>query len=241
MIEDLIKTQQFRRFFPPVAGLIFVALFVSLGLWQLDRAGEKKALVALFEGEAPYARVRDYAALGEFERIQVDGEFLPDRQVLIDNIVQNSRPGYFVITPFKPNTVDPLLLVNRGWIPKTGPGIDDVDGELDLDNGYRTIRGLVGHLPRVAIRPGEAFAGAGEWPRVAVYPRSDEIATALEAPVQPILLLLAPDEEDGFARRWQPNLSGPATHYGYAIQWFAMAATVIALLFWHLRKRGASD
>ncbi len=241
MIEDLIKTPQFRRFFPPVAGLVFVAVFVSLGLWQLDRAGEKKALLALFEDEAPYTRVRDYAALGEFERIQVDGEFLPDRQVLIDNIVQDSRPGYFVITPFKPNTVDPLLLVNRGWVPKPGPGSDDIDVDLDLDNGYKTIRGLVGHLPRVAIRPGEAFAEAGKWPAVAVYPRSEEIAAALDAPVLPIVLLLAADEETGFSRRWQPNLSGPATNYGYAIQWFAMAATVVALLFWHLRKRVQRD
>ncbi len=239
MIEDLIKTPQFRRFFPPAAGLVFVGIFVSLAFWQLDRAGEKKALLDRFEGDAPYARVSNYEALGEFDRIQVDGEFQYDRQVLIDNIVQNGRPGYFVITPFKPNTVDPLLLVNRGWVPKSGPRDTDID--TALDGGYRTIRGLVGHLPQVAIRPGEAFAEAGDWPRVAVYPRSNEIAAALGSPVLPILLLLAPEEKDGFARRWQPNLSGPATHYGYAVQWFAMAATVIALLFWHLRKRVARD
>ena len=74
------------------------------------------------------------------------------RQVLIDNIVQNGRPGYFVITPFKPNTVDPLLLVNRGWVAKSGPRNVDID--VELDSGFKTIRGLVGHLPRVAIRPG---------------------------------------------------------------------------------------
>lgn len=239
MIEDLIKTPQFRKYFPPAAGLIFVGIFVSLAFWQLDRAAEKKALLDLFEGDAAYSRVNDYEALSEFARIQVDGEFLPDRQVLIDNIVQNGRPGYFVITPFKPNSVDPLLLVNRGWVPKQGPG--DTDIEIALEDGYKTIRGLVGHLPRVAIRPGEAFADAGEWPRVAVYPRADEIAAQLGSPVLPILLLLAPEENDGFARRWQPNLSGPATHYGYAVQWFAMAATVIALLFWHLRKRVTRD
>ncbi|MGI9203104.1 MAG: SURF1 family protein [Woeseiaceae bacterium] len=239
MIEDLIKTPQFRKYFPPIAGLVFVGVFVSLAFWQLDRAKEKKALLALFEGDAPYARVSDYATLGEFDRIQVDGEFLSEHQVLIDNIVQNGRPGYFVITPFKPNTVDPLLLVNRGWVPKTGPGDPDVD--VVLEDGYRTIRGLVGHLPRVAIRPGEAFTEAEKWPRVAVYPRADEIAAVLGSPVLPILLLLGPDEDDGFARRWQPNQSGPATHYGYAVQWFAMAAMVIALLFWHLRKRASRD
>jgi surfeit locus 1 family protein len=109
--------------------------------------------------------------------------------------------------------------------------------ELPLMTSRRTVRGLVGRLPRVAIRPGEAFEGSEDWPRVAVYPRPDEVATALDEELLPIVLLLAPEEPDGFVRSWQPNISGPMTHYGYAFQWFAMAATVVVLLFWHLKKR----
>lgn len=239
MIEDLIKMPLFQKFFPPIAGLIFVAVFVSLGLWQLDRAAEKEALLELFEGDAPYARVSNFGSLSEFDRIQVDGQFVGDRQILIDNIVLNSRQGYYVITPFKPNANYPLLLVNRGWVRKPGPA-----GRLPaikVDQAIRTVRGLVGHLPRVGIRPGEAFEGSTDWPRVAVYPNLDEVATELGEPVLPVLLLMSPDEEDGFARRWQPNLSGPMTHYGYAFQWFAMAAAVLAILFWLLRKRRRRD
>jgi surfeit locus 1 family protein len=225
----------FQKLFPPLAGLVFTALFLSLGMWQLDRAAEKTALLELFDGDAPYSRVRDFGSLNEFERIQIDGRFMNDRQVLIDNIILSSRPGYYVITPFKPNANHSLLLVNRGWIQKTGGA-----GELQpiaVDEGLRTIRGLVGHLPRVGIRPGEAFEGAAGWPRVAVYPNLDEVSAELGESLLPILLLMSPDENDGFARRWQPNVSGPMTHYGYAFQWFAMAAAVIAILLWHLRKR----
>ena len=239
MIEDLIEKPWFRKYAPPVAGVVFVAVFVSLALWQLDRAAEKVALLELFENDAPYSRVSDFGALNEFDRIQVDGEYLVDRQILIDNIVQNSRPGYYVITPFRPNTRQPLLLVNRGWIAKTG-----ASGEkpaIDTDDALRTVRGLSGRLPRVGIRPGEAFEGSAEWPRIAVYPNLDEVATQLEETVLPVVLLLSPNEDDGFQRNWRPNVSGPATHYGYAFQWSAMAAAVVVILFWHLRKRRRRD
>jgi surfeit locus 1 family protein len=239
VIEDLIEAPLFRKYVPPVAGLIFIAIFLSLALWQLDRAAEKNALLELFESDAPYLRVSNFDSLNEFDRIQVDGEFLVDQQILIDNIVQNGRPGYFVITPFRPNTRQPLLLVNRGWTPKIG--FDGALPDIDIDTSMRTVRGLAGRLPRVGIRPGEAFEGSAEWPRIAVYPDLDEVATQLEQTVLPVVLLLAPAEEDGFARNWQPNVSGPMTHYGYAFQWSAMAAAIAIILFWHIRKRRRRD
>lgn len=239
VIEDLIEKPLFRKYAPPVAGLAFIALFVSLALWQLDRAAEKKALLDLFEGNEPYVHVSDFETVNEFDRIEVTGRFLGNRQILIDNIALNSRQGYYVIAPFRTSRNDRLLLVNRGWIAKAGPA-----GErppITVDQELRTIRGLAGHLPRVGIRPGDAFEGEADWPRVAVYPNLDEIATELGETVLPVVLLMGPDEEAGFARRWQPNVSGPMTHYGYAFQWFAMAAAVLAILFWHLRKGRRRD
>ncbi len=223
-----------RKFAPPVAGLILIALFVSLAFWQLGRATEKKALLDLFDSNAPYVATVNFDSLAEFNHIQVSGRFLDDRQVLIDNIPLHSRQGYYVITPFKTRSNNRFLLVNRGWIPKD----DFKDGapSLKVDENPRTVRGLVGHLPRAGIRPGEAFEGSTDWPRVALYPNLDEIAIELEATVLPIVLLMSPEEDDGFARRWQPNTSGSMMHYGYAFQWFAMAAAVLAILVWHLRR-----
>ena len=239
MIEDLIEKPLFRKYAPPVAGLIFIALFLSLAFWQLDRAAEKTAMLELFENEAPYSTVSNFDSLNEFDRIQVDGTFLADRQILIDNIVQNGRPGYFVITPFRPGNRQPLLLVNRGWVAKTG--FAGELPEIDVDVNIRAVRGLAGRLPRVGIRPGEAFEGPVSWPRIAVYPTLDEVATQLEETVLPVVLLLAPDADDGFARSWRPNVSGPMTHYGYAFQWAAMATAVAVILFWRLRRRRQRD
>lgn len=235
MIDELLKNEVFLKYLPVVAGLVFIGAFLSLGFWQLDRAAEKTALLELFESGGGYAEPSSFAALEEFDRIEVAGRYRPDRQVLIENIPKDGRLGYYVITPFEPSTNDPLLLVNRGWVPK-GQSIQDLP-DLDVSSEYGAVRGLVGHLPRVAIRPGEAFAEHGDWPRSGLYPTEDEVATEIGEKVLPMTLLLAPDAANGFLRDWRPNVSGPTTHYSYAFQWFAMALAVAGLLFWHTRKR----
>lgn len=237
MIEDLLKNESFLRWFPLAAGLVFVFAFISLGLWQLDRAAEKNALLESFEtgSDISYTEPNNFDSLADFERIRVFGRYLPGKQVLIDNIPLEGRIGYYVITPFEPSTNDPLLLVNRGWVPK--PQHPDDLTDIAIDGEFITVRGLAGRLPRVAIRPGEAFAVHGEWPRVALYPTTDEVGAELQAPVLPVVLLLAADEPGGFVRRWQPNISGPMTNYSYAFQWFAMAAAVILGVGWYMRKR----
>jgi surfeit locus 1 family protein len=228
-----------RKYAPPVTGLVLLALFVALAFWQIERATEKRALLDAFDGDAPSATDVNFESLANFARIEVDGRFLGDRQVLIDNIALNSRQGYYVITPFKTGTNKDFLLVNRGWVPKDG--FKGGAPFIDVDESLRTVRGMVGHLPGAGFRPGEAFEGSTEWPRIAVYPNLDEIAAELGATVLPVVLLMNPDEDDGFARRWQPNIRGPMMHYGYAFQWFAMAAAVLAILFRHLRKGRGRD
>lgn len=235
MINDLIKSETFLRWAPLAIGAVFVVLFVFLGNWQLSRAAEKKELLALFESDAAFEEPMSYENLADFDRIRITGRYLPDRQVLIDNIPLDGRLGYYVITPFEPATNDPLILVNRGWIQKSPTG--EIEADLDMDRAFTTIMGLVGRLPRVAVRPGEAFVDQTAWPRIGLYPTPDEVAAEIGEDVLPFALLLSPASTDGFARRWQPNISGPMTHYSYAFQWFAMAIAVVAIAGWQMRKR----
>ena len=229
------------RIVPPLAGVVLVVAFTTLGLWQLDRAAEKEALAEKFANEAPYRSLGNFDVENgdppiPFEKLEVRGRPLSDRQILIDNIVRNGRIGYFVITPFEINGSAPLLLVNRGWIDKTA-GVDIPDNMASAA-GWRRVRGRAGHLPRVGIRSGDAFAGEEpDWPRVAVYPTLAEVTEQLDRELLPFVLLLDPDDADGFMRAWEPVQSGPMTHYGYAFQWFAMALAVVAIGGWQLKKR----
>ena len=237
MIDQTAMNPLLRRVVPPLAAVVLIAAFVSLGFWQLDRASQKEALAAMFAADAPFRDLADDYTPVPFERLATRGRLLSERQILIDNIVRNGRVGYYVITPLERMDGRPPLLVNRGWIDKQ-QGI--ADPAIDVAGDWRLIRGRAGGLPRVGIRAGDPFTG-GDWPRVAVYPTIDEVAAELGGTLAPFVLLLDADEPDGFVRTWEPAQSGPMTHYGYAFQWFAMAAAVVAIAAWQLRRRrGAS-
>lgn len=227
-----------RRWVPPVAAVVLVVLFARLGFWQLDRAAEKEALADLFAAKRQAASLAELEDPELYRPAEVRGRYLADRQVLIDNIVVAPRVGYYVITPLETGGGEPLLLVNRGWVPKPAPGEDLPD--LGVDTGPTTVPGRVGRLPRVGIRDDEAFAGGDGWPRIGVYPTAAEIGAELGREVRPWILLLDPAAPGGFHRDWRPRESGPMTHYGYAFQWFALCLAVVAVSAWRLRRRRRS-
>jgi len=235
VIEELIKNELFQRIFPPVAAVGLIALFVSLGSWQLDRAAEKESLRSLFENGAPYSRLTADMPVARFQNIEVLGNYDSEHQVLIDNMFVDNRNGYYVITAFRYAADQPMLIVNRGWVARPAAGAADPD--LSVGNASRSIRGRVGALPRVGVRPGEPFKGADDWPKKGIYPTLYDLSAELGQELLPFILLLSPEDDDGYVRRWRPRDSGPRMHYGYAFQWFAMATAVLGLLLWRMRKR----
>jgi len=220
---------------PLIVGSLLVVQFAGLGAWQISRGLEKQADRAAFSDESSFAAWQDGMAVRPYQRLRATGRYDADRQFLLDNIILNSRYGYYVITPLSGEQGEPLLLVNRGWIEK---GADPVDSSmLDVPTTRITVRGRAGSLPRAGYKMGAAIDPAADWPKPAVYPSSDEVAAALDAPVQPFVLLLDHEDQHGYLRQWVPAEFGPGKHFGYALQWFAMAAVLAGLLTWNYRKR----
>jgi surfeit locus 1 family protein len=170
-----------------------------------------------------------------FQNVETSGRYDGQRQVLIDNMFLDGRNGYYVLTAFRYAAGQPLLIVNRGWVARPAAGRPEPD--ISVGNAERTIRGRVGNLPRVGIRSGGPFEGGAGWPKKAFYPTLDDLSAELGEELLPFILLLGPEDADGYIRHWQPRDSGPMMHYGYAFQWFAMAAAVFGMLLWQLRKR----
>ncbi len=241
MEEDIVnetvkKNEWLLRVIPPLAAVLLIVVFAFLGNWQLNRAAEKVAIAATFERESAYEPLAAIKEVTPFQRIEASGQFLSQRQVLIDNIIRNSKVGYFVITALEYDSSEPWLLVNRGWVEK--PQNPQDLASVAVDTQWRTLKGRAGHLPRVGIHSGESFANPKGWPRVAVYPILEDVSAQLEHELLPFVLLLDADADDGFMRKWEPRTAGPSTHYGYAFQWFALSLTVVAISFWQLRKKG---
>ena len=221
---------------PYVIGAILVVQFLALSAWQISRGQEKKAEQEAFESQARFTPWSDGMQIRSFQNLKVTGHFDADRQVLLENIIINSRLGYYVLSPLRVDDNTPLLLVNRGWFERNSAEPDT--DRLALHSNRVTVRGRAGSLPRAGYRMGESIPAAPGWPKLAVYPTLDEIAAVLGEPVQPFVLLMDPDDELGFFRHWVPEEMGPGRHYAYALQWFAMGLVLAGLLIWNYRKRG---
>ena len=234
-MNDAIRNK-ILSWIPYVIGAILVAQFAALGVWQISRAFEKRAEQQAFVSQAGFASWSDGMAARAFQKLKATGRFDGERQFLLENIIINSRLGYYVLTPLRVADDAPLLLINRGWFEREGSEI--APDKLSLPASNVTVRGRAGSLPRAGYRMGEAIPADAGWPKRAVYPIVAEIADALGEPVQPFVLLLDPEDSYGFFRHWIPEEMGPGRHYAYALQWFAMGIVLAGLLIWNFRKRG---
>lgn len=221
---------------PYAIGAILVVQFLALGVWQIDRGLDKRAEKQAFDSQAGFAAWSDGMDVRSFQKLKATGHFDGDHQFLLENIIINSRYGYYVLTPLVTGEDEPLLVINRGWVEKTGQDFDSA--LIALDSARVTIRGRAGSLPRAGYRMGDAVTPGSVWPRRAVYPALADLSATLGREVQPFVLLLDPEDDYGFFRHWVPEEMGPGRHFAYALQWFAMGMVLAALLIWNYRKRG---
>ncbi len=225
------------RIFVPHLGfalltLVVLVLLVSLGRWQLRRAGEKQALIDAFAagGGAATELTPGLAALPRYQRVSAHGRYDAGAQILIDNIVNgDGRVGYFVITPFALQDGG-WILVNRGWVPAAASRA--VKPEVAVGTGERVVRGRTDRLPSPGIRMGTPAPALPPFPVVATFPQTPEIRALL--PGRPLVaaaeqVLLDPGEPDGYVRNWTVSGFPPLRHLSYAVTWFALALTLIVI------------
>lgn len=214
-----------------LGALLLGAVFTGLGAWQLGRAEEKRLFLEAFAaGEV--ATAVDAPASGpnleawRYRAIRAAGRYDTAHQVLLDARTRDGRAGYEVLTPLLRD--GRAVLVNRGWLPA------DADRtrlpEVAVDTSERAVAGLLDRLPSAALAtdPG-ANVDAGGWPRRMLFPTAGQVGAALGYAVEDYQLLLGPDQPEGFDRRWRPAVMTAQQHLGYAVQWFALAATVAVI------------
>ena len=221
---------------PFIVGGALVVLFVWAGFWQAGKAGTKRdEAEAFLRADGGYRLFTDGNEVRPFEAVRVRGTWLDGRQIILDNIIEKNRVGHYVLTPVETGADEPLLIVNRGFVPLDQDGIDAED--VGIEKPAAEVFGRIGRLPRPGFRMGQAIPESSSWPVHAVFPVYEDLEIALGRPVQPFVVLLDPGEPAGFERNWQPQGISAARHTAYAVQWFGMAVVLTGLLVWHGRKR----
>jgi surfeit locus 1 family protein len=220
------------RPFTTILTLVLLGVLVSLGRWQLQRAEQKRVLYAAFDKGADATRRIDgrTPVMARYQHAEARGRYDESRQILIDNMTNtDGRAGYFVITPFA-LTGGGWLLVNRGWVP-VGRSRAELP-RLSVGGDARTVLGRTDHLPVPGIRMGQPAALAPPFPVVADFPAFAQIGALLHerawTPATAVLLL-DPDQPDGYVRQWQPPGFPPLRHVAYAVQWFGLAIALFVI------------
>ena len=221
-----------------------IAAFVSLGLWQLDRARQKEQLLAAFAAAANepaqnFASVRDTGDATRYPHTRVAGHYVGDRGYLRDEQMHDGHLGVHAIAVFAVSGEERLLLVDRGWIPwNHAPGTMPALPPLQAD-GEVQLTGIYAPFPGSGLRiGGNALLTQSSWPKLTLRIDAGEIADDLHQTLMPRLLLLDADANSGFVREWTPNVMPPVRHRAYAFQWFTFAlVALVAFAAVHWRKQ----
>lgn len=218
-----------------------VAVFVMLGLWQVNRAAEKERLFAAFAGAdtAPAMTLeaaRRSADSSHFPRVTVRGRYDREHSYVLVDQMHDGRVGSVAYAIFEPADGSSTLLVNRGFVASKARGAEsDVppipDGEQELAGIYAPPPGSGLHLG------GNPLPRQKTWPKQSIYLDVGEIAADAGRNLDQKVLLLDPEQGSRFVREWRPNVFPPERHRAYAFTWFTLAAVVVIVFVgMHWRK-----
>jgi len=231
------------------AYLMFFAaltLLLALGNWQWRRGADKAAV------EAQLARAdsitlahapADWRAV-EWRRARLEGAWVAGADFLLANRVHRGRVGFEVFSAYRlagdgggDGDGGATLLINRGWVSADALAAGVA---VDAEAADAMVQGRL-YRPQKGFTIGPAHDPAGARPGglpVFQYFAPAAFSAVFGGEVQPAALALDAEHPAAFTVIWQPATVPAARHYGYAVQWWALAATLLAFgIIWRARGR----
>jgi surfeit locus 1 family protein len=204
--------------------LLSFCLFISLGMWQLKRADEKKRLLAqseIAQKSAAYAWHPQDKYPTQYQRIQLKGHF-SKKLILLDNQHEQHQFGYHVFSPLV-LTNGKIIIIDRGWVSK------EQSNQLETPLFPLTIEGS-------AYYPSEKQWVLGEpieikTPNLAIIETIDIklMSQFLHKSVYPFIIRQNTHSPFGYVRNWVTVNMPPRRHVAYAFQWLAIAGVILIL------------
>jgi surfeit locus 1 family protein len=217
------------KWFPTLMTAMLLPLLISLGLWQLQRAEEKRHLEREFAAQTLplniQAAIKIKGQQLRYRRLHVTGFFDNAHVMFLDNQIHKRQVGLHVITPFIVANNHVRLLVDRGFIASNNRTMLPIIKKV---TGLRTLTGLI-YLPsRKFVLKKEILRQ--HWPLLLQAIDLQALQNVLNEPIYPFYLLLQNGDDVKLVRDWHPVNFPSYRHKGYALQWFALA-TLLVLIF----------
>ena len=211
--------------------LLMMPLLISLGYWQLDRAQEKREILAEFkanqESQPVAFELLDPSVNLQYRQVQFVGELDASRRVLLDNRVRNGRPGYEIFEVLTIASSELKILVNRGWVQASMdrnqlPEIESVNGKVLLRGSlYKVLRG--------GLQLDDGVRAVENWPGRVGWISTERAAEIFADEFFAYQLRLDSDSVGALITGWPTVSVQPEKHTAYAVQWFVMALVLLLL------------
>lgn len=208
--------------------ILAVALFVRLGMWQLDRGHEKQQLLMASHAEAmrrPTSWRAQDALPKQYQTLQVTGHVL-STTLLLDNQHYQHQFGYDVLSPLV-LTDGSVVLVDRGWIMRDPQGYKLPD--IDIPAGDLRVLGSAYYPSSKHWILGQALEEKSVNLVVVELIDIPLISQFLHKSVYPFIIRQNKADANGYVREWAIVSMPPTRHYGYAVQWFAIALVIFII------------
>lgn len=242
-----------------IATLASVMATVSLGLWQLRRADFKSAMaqqvdqrqhdLPLRNADWPCREVRLASQLQQ-RPVVLQGHWLTDKLVYLDNRQMDGQAGFFVLTPLRldpaPACGPAVVLVQRGWVSRnqndrqslkpvmTEPDRVEIHGNLlaEVSQIYALGQEPALHqgVASPLLRQNMSHTDWAAWLGQSLAPFAVRQSDSPQVPSKDL------------KRAWPAPDVGVGKHHAYAAQWFVMALIITGLYVWFqlIRPRRAA-
>jgi len=226
-----------------ILAVLGISLFISLGTWQVNRAGVKEKLQHDIESRqslSAFILKKSIADISSKVYIPVKalGHYDAKNEILIDNEIYQGNAGYHVLTPLILSEDQSVIMVNRGWVPLGRSR--DVLPELTPPVGSIVVNGRISpHKSKPALILDQGNIKPG---KVWQYFDYDKYIKYTGYNLLPVVILLDEKSGEGYIRNWPKYHSKVGMHIGYAIQWYVFAAIVfITYIAVNFKKKEQSN
>ncbi len=164
-----------------------------------------------------------------WHRVSMSGEFLNDKNIILDNQIVEEKAGFLIYTPFKILDSNKIILVNRGWYPLS-------NSRKDIPNippikEIQTIEGEISQMPSSGISLGKVITEKLDESSFRLQKMDYEVLSSLIS--KDLMRYAVKLKKPIFDKTYVLDSGMPVPdsdkNYGYAFQWFAMAFTLFII------------
>ncbi len=205
-----------------------IALTVGLGVWQVQRLGWKRDILAAIDRAESGPAIPLPADPPPFARVRAEGRFDPGHAALYGVQVRGGQAGARLLVPLLRDGAPPVL-VDRGFVPVPWSG-ETPSGPVSFE---------------AYVRPGETrgwFSLTDDLAGRRFYtldPAAIGQAIGIANPAPYVLVALGPPAGRGAPVPAEAMPRPPNNHLSYAVTWFGLAASLAAVfvIWWNRERR----